>query len=1063
VLAASCDTWVARAASVEGMVEMRLVDGIEWNTVEPDSKFCPGDLLRVGENSRAAVFMANETVVRLDQNTTITFKEMEKKATSVVDILKGILHFISRVPRTLTVSTPFVNGTVEGTEFLVRVYEDRTFLSVFEGKVLASNDLGSIMLASGQSAIAETGKAPVIQIVARPRDAVQWALHYPQVIEYPEKGLEEAALLLSVGRVAAARAVIERALESDPESSPAMALQSIIAVVQNERENALGLANRAVEAGPASATARIALSYAQQASFDLEGALASLEEAVTLEPKNSLAWARLAELRLSVGNLDSALEAAKKAADLNPDLSRTQTVLGFAYLTKVDTDSSMSAFEKAISLDQADPLPRLGMGLALIRKGEVKDGREEIEIAAGLDPNISIVRSYLGKAFYEERREEPAGGQYKIAQDLDPKDPTAFFYDAILKQSINRPVEALQDLQKSIELNDNRAVYRSRLLLDDDLAARSASIARIYSDLGFQQLALVEGWKSVNTDPGNYSAHRFLADSYAALPRHEIARVSELLQSQLLQPLNVTPVQPQLGESNLLIFDGAGPSDLSFNEFNPLFNRNRVSLQLSAVAGSNGIFGDELVISGIQNKLSFSLGQFHYETDGFRENNDQNQDIYDVFAQYSTSQKTTSIQFEARFKEIERGHLQLFFNPDNYDPDQREDIQTDTLRFGLHHSISPRADIIASLIYGDTSHDFSIPLTEINIDEDGYMAEVQYLFRSERLKVTGGAGHFSSDEQSLATFTLIIPDLPPMPETTESENDIDHTNLYVYSHINYPETVTWTIGASADFFDGNVDVDQFNPKAGLTWRIFPATTLRAAVFRTLKRHLISEQTIEPTQVAGFNQFFDDGRATDAWRYSAGVDQKFSDRVYAGAEYSERDLETPGEFFDPVTFTAIQEQFDVDEEVGRAYIYWTPNNQLALSTEYQYERFKNPKEFMIEDIAELKTHKIIFGINYFHPSGFYAKLRPAYISQDGEFSDTSFEAFFSPEPFPTFRGEDDFWIVDASIGYRFPKRYGRVALEVRNLFDEDIRFQDTDPANPGVFPERQVLVKAILAF
>jgi hypothetical protein len=49
----------------------------------------------------------------------------------------------------------------------------------------------------------------------------------------------------------------------------------------------------------------------------------------------------------------------------------------------------------------------------------------------------------------------------------------------------------LQDLQKSIELNDNRAVFRSRLLLDQDLAARSASLGRIYNDLGFQQLALI--------------------------------------------------------------------------------------------------------------------------------------------------------------------------------------------------------------------------------------------------------------------------------------------------------------------------------------------------------------------------------------------------------------------------------------------------------------------------------------------------------------------------------------------------------------------------------------------
>ena len=122
-----------------------------------------------------------------------------------------------------------------------------------------------------------------------------------------------------------------------------------------------------------------------------------------------------------------------------------------------------------------------------------------------------------------------------------------------------------------------------RLLLDSDLAARSASLARIYTDLGFQDLALVEGWKSVNTDPADYSAHRFLSDSYSALPRHEIARVSELLQSQLLQPINITPVQPHLAESNLFILNGAGPSDLSFNEFNPLFNRNSYSLQVSGI------------------------------------------------------------------------------------------------------------------------------------------------------------------------------------------------------------------------------------------------------------------------------------------------------------------------------------------------------------------------------------------------------------------------------------------------------------------------------------------------
>ena len=52
-----------------------------------------------------------------------------------------------------------------------------------------------------------------------------------------------------------------------------------------------------------------------------------------------------------------------------------------------------------------------------------------------------------------------------------------------------------------IAINDNRAVYRSRLLLDDDLAARGAALGRIYTDIGFQQLAVVEAAKSLSLNP----------------------------------------------------------------------------------------------------------------------------------------------------------------------------------------------------------------------------------------------------------------------------------------------------------------------------------------------------------------------------------------------------------------------------------------------------------------------------------------------------------------------------------------------------------------------------------
>jgi tetratricopeptide (TPR) repeat protein len=201
-------------------------------------------------------------------------------------------------------------------------------------------------------------------------------------------------------------------------------------------------------------------------------------------------------LWLSLGYLDRAREAAKRAASLAPDEARANTVLGFMALARVDIGSATTAFERAIAIESGNPLARLGLGLAKIRKGRLADGRREIEFAAALNPDDPIVRSYLGKAYFEEKREPLPGPQFERAKQIDPLDPTPWFYDAIRKQTLNRPIEALQDLEQSIKLNNNRAVYRSRFLLDADLAARGASLGRIYRDVGFEQLALVEGWKS---------------------------------------------------------------------------------------------------------------------------------------------------------------------------------------------------------------------------------------------------------------------------------------------------------------------------------------------------------------------------------------------------------------------------------------------------------------------------------------------------------------------------------------------------------------------------------------
>jgi tetratricopeptide (TPR) repeat protein len=1123
--ATPCASPIATMTSVQGDVQVRRSGQTQWQPARLNDAYCAGDRIQVGDRSRADLALANEPVLRLDQNTTITLGGIKDQHTSLIDMARGALHFFSRLPRNLEVNTAFVNAGVEGTEGLIEVEANRTLITIFNGKVLAANPSGSVHVTGGQTAVAEKGKSPVLSTVVKPRDAVQWALYYPPVtylrpadfqgaepwqgmvrksLEAYKRGDYQAAfdalkgvppdireprffayraqLLLGVGRADEASKDIERALQLSPNYSDALALQAVIAVVQNDKEKAFAVAQKAVAADPKSATALTALSYADQANFNLEGARDSLEKAVQVDPNNALAWARLSEIHLSFARLDEALEAAQKAVALDPNLSRTQMVLGFAYLTEVNTSEAKKAFEKAIELDQANFLARLGLGLAKIREGDLHQGGREIEIAASLNPNNSIVRSYLGKTYYEEKRGPLDEREYAIAKKLDPKDPTPWFYDAIAKQTTNRPVEALHDMQQAIELNDNRAVYRSKLELDSDLAARSASQARIYSDLGFQQLALVEGWKSVNTDPTNYSAHRFLADSYSILPRHEIARVSELLQSQLLQPLNMTPIQPQLAEANLGLISAGGPGTLSFNEFNPLFNRNGFSFQTTGVAGNNSTYAGEGVLAGIYNKFSFSAGGSHFQTNGFHRpgftlstsNTYQKDNIGDTFLQFELTPKT-SIQAEYRYRLTNYGDLQQRFFRDDFYTGANNHEERSILRLGGRHAFSPNSILLASYVYQHANTGLEddqfplgplvgIPLESIlknPIAEEAFTVEFQHLFRSRYVNLTSGVGYAKINGDINVNLSL-GPPFGPLTLLKQKLN-ADHrmVNVYTYAHINLLKNLTLTWGASGVFLHGSPDViandgdvQQFNPKVGIMWEPIAGTTVRAAAFRNLKRTLVTNQTLEPTQVAGFNQFYDEFNATDSWRYGAAIDQKFTKNIFAGVEGSHRDREVP--IIDvPPTGSPNTRWKSGKEDLARTYLFWTPHKWFGLRAEYQFERFKN-EEVSIPTFEPLAvyTHRVPLGVSFFHPSGFSTSLTTTYWNQSGKFQRTSTGE--------TQSGSDHFWTVDAAINYRLPQRYGFITLGARNLFNQKFDYYDVEFHNPRLQPDRMVFFKVTLS-
>ncbi len=169
--------------------------------------------------------------------------------------------------------------------------------------------------------------------------------------------------------------------------------------------------------------------------------------------------------------------------------------------------------------------------------------------------------------------------------------------------------------------------------------------------------------------------------------------------------------------------------------------------------------------------------------------------------------------------------------------------------------------------------------------------------------------------------------------------------------------------------------------------------------------------------------------------------------------SRRDLRVP---FTDLSGPAPQIlEVDWREEVGRAYGYWTPHPWWGLSLEYYFERLRRDPGFVgEEEIRRVRTHRVPVGINFFHPSGVSVRLQATYVNQHGEFGDPASG---------TVSGGDQFIVVDASVAYRLPRRWGLLSLEVKNLFNRRFRFQESDPASPIVSPELLILGKLTLAY
>ena len=1092
----------------------------------------PFDRLRTGPDSRVTLLWTDQSPVSFGALTELEILPPHATdADAGLHLIRGVLSFFHRdQPGRIRVITRGATAGIKGTEFVVEVADagdtERTTLSVMDGIVTFTNEVDALVLTNGQQAVAEPGRAPVRTAGFNATNLLQWSFYYPAVLDlndlplmigeqkilgeslaeyragdllaalakYPAGQTSDsdavrvyhAALLLSVGQVEQAEknlAALSAAGASSKFPRLVNALRQLIAAVKRD--------SRPSTLDPRLSTEFLAASYYEQShairDTSLKTALQLARQAVTNSPEFGFGWERVAELEFDFGRTDRALEALDKSLALAPRNAQALALNGFLLAAQNRTREAIGWFDRALAVDSALGNAWLGRGLCRIRRGDARGGREDLLLAAALEPQRAALRSYLGKAWSDAGDDTHARKEISLAQKLDANDPTSWLYSALNNEQHNRINEAIRDLEKSQELNDNRAVYRSGLLLDQDRAVRSANLARIYDEAGLSDVAVREAGRAVAADYTSYSAHLFLADAYqqslAATPfglRYETPAFSEFLITALLGP----------ADGRLL----AQP--VSQQEYTRLLDRDGVGLSSSTEYLSRGAWHQYGSQYGTLNGTSYALEADYQSDPGQAANADFERRTFSAKIKQMLGPKD-SVFLQVYETRLTGGDLAQHYDPSTT---QRglslQENQSPNVLLGYHREWSPNSHtlVLASRIDDRVTihHPSGFELllgtadgTPVSVDAIGltrnfsrhYIANSLELQQVQKLgshtfilgmrvqlneeKVMNGDEARTGNLPGNAADSLF----PPTPFVLPAESvDVKNWRASFYAYDYWQVNDQWQVfgGVTDDYLrlarntiapplsDGHQEVYYLSPKAGLLWQPCKEATFRLGYSRAVTGQDFDQSIrLEPTHLNGlpstFRTAFPDsiiggvsGERIEVWQADGRF--HFGKNTYAvlGLQQvqSKEDRQVgayTSDFFAPgfhsgqvnesLRFTEHSLHFSLRQMVG---------DSGSLGVRYEVAKAQLNQNYLVNPGYVVSTegvlHAVTLDAKVFTPSGLFAEVDATWRLQTA-LTDSALSGALPDE---------SFWQMNLFAGYRSPRRHFECTLGLLNLTGQDYR-------------------------
>jgi tetratricopeptide (TPR) repeat protein len=204
--------------------------------------------------------------------------------------------------------------------------------------------------------------------------------------------------------------------------------------------------------------------YERMVTGNSREAKEAFQKAVLLDPLNDGAMAKLSDLLREEGYIPESRRLIMKALSLAPWNAMYHYNYGriLADINKID--EARTEFQTSLRLDPTFSRAYLGEGIILLKEGRPTEALRELAKASLFEPSLSEIHTFLAIAYYQRGDARSALEELKTAEECDSLDSTPHQLASAIDTDHYRPVAAIAEARKVLDLLPYRKASGEALL-----------------------------------------------------------------------------------------------------------------------------------------------------------------------------------------------------------------------------------------------------------------------------------------------------------------------------------------------------------------------------------------------------------------------------------------------------------------------------------------------------------------------------------------------------------------------------------------------------------------------